>query len=42
MKEQLLPALCEDAEEEESEGDFKGCCCEDVEDFAELDVLRAG
>lgn len=39
MKEESLPAFSKDPEEEEAEGDFKGCGCEDVKDFAELDVL---
>jgi hypothetical protein len=39
VEEQGLPALREDAQEEEAEGDFEGGGGEDVEDFAELDVL---
>jgi hypothetical protein len=34
-----LPRFCEDAQEEEAEGDFKRRGREDVEDFAELDEL---
>jgi hypothetical protein len=40
VEEQGLPALREDAQEEEAEGDFEGGGGEDVEDFAELDVLH--
>jgi hypothetical protein len=32
-----LPALCENAEEEEPERDFQESCGEDIEYFGELD-----
>jgi hypothetical protein len=41
VEEETLPGLCEDAEEEKTEGDFERRGREDVEDFAELDKLWA-
>jgi hypothetical protein len=39
VEEETLPGLCEDAEEEKTEGNFERRGREDVEDFAELDKL---
>jgi hypothetical protein len=34
VEDEFLPALGEDAKEEQTEGDLEGCCCEDVKYFA--------
>jgi hypothetical protein len=37
VEDECLPALGEDAKEEEAERDLEECCGEDVEGFGELD-----